>query len=336
MKKKKVLVVTRIYGTFVRRDLSILAKKYTPVCHTYSGHKNMLSQVFGQLRLLFWLIWHIPNSYAVYVWFADYHSFLPVFFARLWKKRSFVVEGGYDTVAMPEINYGSHINPLRSKMSTYAMKHASLNLPVSEALADEIRDMIPEAKVEHVYTGYDTGVFKADGEKETMVLTVANGDSEQRIRLKGIDIFVETARRLPQYRFVIIGLLEKARDNLGDLPANVDLYPPMPQNVLITYYHKAKVYAQFSMREGLPNVVCEAMACECVPVGFSNGGIPIAIGDAGFVTRTNTVEAAVEAVKKAMAASPELGKAARQRIIDTFPHELREEKLLDYFEGATP
>jgi glycosyltransferase involved in cell wall biosynthesis len=296
----------------------------------------MLSQVFGQLRLLFWLIWHIPNSYAVYVWFADYHSFLPVFFARLWKKRSFVVEGGYDTVAMPEINYGSHINPLRSKMSTYAMKHASLNLPVSEALADEIRDMIPEAKVEHVYTGYDTGVFKADGEKETMVLTVANGDSEQRIRLKGIDIFVETARRLPQYRFVIIGLLEKARDNLGDLPANVDLYPPMPQNVLITYYQKAKVYAQFSMREGLPNVVCEAMACECVPVGFSNGGIPIAIGDAGFVTRTNTVEAAVEAVEKAMAASPELGKAARQRIIDTFPHELREEKLLDYFEGATP
>jgi glycosyltransferase involved in cell wall biosynthesis len=90
------------------------------------------------------------------------------------------------------------------------------------------------------------------------------------------------------------------------------------------------------MREGLPNVVCEAMACECVPVGFPNGGIPIAIGDAGFVTKTNTVEAAVEAVEKAMAASPELGKAARQRIIDRFPHGLREEKLLDYFEGVLP
>lgn len=336
MKKKKVLVVTRIYGTFVRRDLAILATKYKPVCHTYSGHKHMLSQVLGQLRLLFWLIWHIPTSYAVYVWFADYHSFLPVFFARLWKKRSFVVEGGYDTVAIPEINYGSHINPLRSKMSTYAMKHTSLNLPVSEAVGDEILNMISGAKVKYLYTGYDTNIFKPEGTKEPMVLTVANGDTEQRIRLKGIDIFVETARQLPQYRFVIIGLLEKARDILSDLPPNVDLFPPMSQQSLLAYYKKAKVYAQFSMREGLPNVVCEAMACECVPVGFSNGGIPIAIGNAGFVTRTNTVEAAVEAIEKAMEAKEDMGKAARQRIIDTFPDRLRKEKLLDYIEGTTP
>ena len=33
----------------------------------------------------------------------------------------------------------------------------------------------------------------------------------------------------------------------------------MPQEKLIPYYQKAKVYCQLSMREGLPNALCEAL-----------------------------------------------------------------------------
>lgn len=54
------------------------------------------------------------------------------------------------------------------------------------------------------------------------------------------------------------------------------------------------------MREGLPTAVCEAMLCECVPVGTNRYGIPIAIGDTGFYTEYGDVELTAEAIKKAL------------------------------------
>ena len=84
----------------------------------------------------------------------------------------------------------------------------------------------------------------------------------------------------------------------------------------------------FSMREGLPNVVCEAMLSECIPVGFSNGGIPVAIGDAGYILKEKTIESAKKAIRIAMK-NEELGKAARQRIIKKFPMDNRIKFLHD-------
>jgi len=55
----------------------------------------------------------------------------------------------------------------------------------------------------------------------------------------------------------------------------------VPDEELIKYYQKAKVY-QLSEYEGLPNALCEAMLCECVPAGTRYCGIPTAIGDTGM------------------------------------------------------
>jgi len=45
---------------------------------------------------------------------------------------------------------------------------------------------------------------------------------------------------------------------------------------------RQKFIASYRWREGLRNALCEAMLCECIPVGTERNGIPIAIGDAGF------------------------------------------------------
>jgi len=92
-------------------------------------------------------------------------------------------------------------------------------------------------------------------------------------------------------------------------------------------YSRAKVYAQFSVREGLPSVVCEAMLCECIPVGTNNNGIPTAIGDFGFIMEGRTPQEAAKLIKLAMDSPDQLGKQARQRISSTFTRERRKESL---------
>ncbi|MEA2076555.1 MAG: glycosyltransferase family 4 protein [Candidatus Marinimicrobia bacterium] len=333
MKTKKVLVITHVFSTFVQRDVAILEKKFKVKCHTYDGEKDLLSNFFAQIKLKIWLLRHIWTAYAVYIWFADYHAFLPVLFARIWRKKSFIVEGGYDTISLPELKYGSHVNPLRSKMSTFAMKHATLNLPVCETLIPEIKAIAPQATVQCLYTGYDAAIFTPGTKKEKIVLTVAGGNTLQRIRLKGVDIFIQVAQNMPEYRFIIVGIEEEGKNYLGQLPENVFVIGKTPQKELITYYQKASIYAQFSMREGLPNAVCEAMMCKCVPVGFDAGGISVAIGDAGYIIKDKTISQAVSVIRAAIDRVEELGPKARERIIKMFPQQLREKKLLDILEN---
>ena len=109
-----------------------------------------------------------------------------------------------------------------------------------------------------------------------------------------------------------------------------EILEKMRQNKLVEYYQKAKVYAQFSMREGLPNAVCESMLCKCIPVGFNNGGIPLAIGDCGFVLEERNVDRAVKLIEKAINSPENLGEKARERIIEKFPLENRKIKLNNY------
>ena len=72
------------------------------------------------------------------------------------------------------------------------------------------------------------------------------------------------------------------------------------------------------MREGLPNSVCEAMLCGCIPVGVRAGGIPIAIGDAGFIAEKREVKEIVEAIQKGLNSGDDLRLKARERVISKF------------------
>jgi glycosyltransferase involved in cell wall biosynthesis len=239
-----------------------------------------------------------------------------------------LVIGGYDVTYIPELDYGSLKNPLRAFCSKFSIRYATYSLPVSDNLEAEARVLVPRARIETLYTGFNENQFFPSGKnKENVIVTVAAGDTLQRVKLKGLDLVNDVARKVPHYNFVIIGASVAIRDHLQDIPRNLSILGRVSDATLLEYYQKSSIYLQLSRREGLPTALCEAMLCECVPIGFDNGGIPVAIGSCGYIIPGNDVNKVVAAIKKIDANSTELKKCARRRIITHFSYSIREEKL---------
>jgi glycosyltransferase involved in cell wall biosynthesis len=154
--------------------------------------------------------------------------------------------------------------------------------------------------------------------------------------VKGIPDLVEAARLLPEARFTIVGIGGDVLRRSGlDAPANVRILPYVDRQELLALYRDAAVYCQPSLFEGLPNSLCEAMLCGCIPVATDAGGSARVVGNTGFVVTPRDPGALAEALRMALGASTDLRVAARSRIMELFPPGRREELLTQLIGTAT-
>lgn len=327
--KKKILFIYTNYSTFVKTDFEILASEHEVTKYQYKPVKGLPKTAVQFLKQLFYLVFNIWKFDVVFIWFADYHSFLPVLFAKILGKKSFVVIGGYDVANMPEIRYGSLSSPLRKRLTLFTFKYATLCLAVVDELENKIKAVCTKAKTKTLYTGYkffekDEIAIKENREK--IVLTVSITDNYQRIQVKGIDRFRELAELLPDFQFILIGANESSKSFFEPIPQNLLLLAPLNQNELINYYSTSSFFAQFSRSEGLPNALCEAMLYGCIPIGTKVGGIPTGIGSTGLVMNDwDARTAANYIIKNHNKANRE---ACQKRIKEKFDWSFRREKLL--------
>ncbi len=283
---KKILFIYTNYSTFVKTDFEILSSGNDVTKYQFKPVKGLFKTAFQFIKQLFYLSFNIWKFDAVFIWFADYHSFLPVFFTRLTGKKSFVVIGGYDVANLSEINYGSLSRPLRKRLTLFTYCNATLCLPVVEKLEEKLKQICPKAKCLTVHTGYqfqsnEKTDFKTP--RENIILTVSITGNYQRFIVKGLDRFRELAENLPDYKFIIVGVKDAAKSLFEPIPKNLFLYPPVEQSKLIRFYEIASYYAQFSRSEGLPNALCEAMLYGCIPLGMNVGGIKLAANGHGKI-----------------------------------------------------
>jgi len=323
-KKKKIALIYNSFSSFVRQDYEIL-----------SDHFDVRKVSYRRLKDIPNIMAAVLESDVSFSWFASGHAFLAVLFSKIFGKKSIVVVGGYDVACVPEMNYGQFAHGWHKRIMTkLALRHADRVLVVDPSLKE---DAVKNAKVsgnnfEYLPTGYDYEKFNSCGKKKDIAMTVCVGDSWSRTRIKGVDTFVKVAELLPDIKFLVIGLSGDARAKIQKIaPPNIELIDPVSQGKLITYYQEAKIYCQLSKREGLPNALCEAMLCECVPVGTECYGIPTAIGDCGFYVPYGNPEATAEAIRKALI-SPDKGKKARERIKNLFTVERRAKRLTQILE----
>ena len=287
------------------------------------------------MKELFFLVLHIRKYDAVYVWFGDYHSLLPVIFAKWFRKKSFVVIGGYDVSTLSEYNYGAFNKPIRSFFTKNTFKNADLCLPVAEALRDKLRMICPLAKAETLSTGVDSDQFNFTGYlRAKRIITVSGTDNQQRLMIKGLDRFRALAEQLPEFECIIIGASEGVKPYFEPLPSNLMLLPPQPFEQISQYYQNASFYAQLSRSEGLPNALCEAMMCGCIPVGTDVGDIRVTIGDTGITLTEWNPEQAIDFIRNNHNNNA-LRDNAHERIITLYDPARRITRLGQLLETAT-
>jgi len=323
--KKKIAFISAYNTSFVRRDIEILNEQYQVEHLNFSGIKKGIIPLIKQF---FQISASLRRCDLAFVWFADLRAFLTGFICKILCKEMLVVVGGYELANHPEISYGAMINDFSRWRVKKILEWAAKVLVVDESLKEEAIANIgakPE-KITVLPTGYDPELFKPSGEKKEEVLLVASAVVEQTLFVKGIYNYLEVARHMPDFKFNLVGISGEALRLLNiKKPENLTLTGFLKHSDLIKEMQKAKVYCQLSLREGLPNALCEAMLCNCIPVGTNVNGIPKAIGETGYLVEHGNIQQTINAIKKAM--NLNLSDKPRNRIINLFPINMRKTKL---------
>ncbi|MFA5848547.1 MAG: glycosyltransferase family 4 protein [Bacteroidales bacterium] len=331
MTGKRVLFVYTRLSTFVKGDIDILEKEYrvTPFC---AENRSKGRQFLRLIRLFFYLLFNTYKFDIIYVWFADYHSFLPVLYARIFRKKCFVVIGGYDVCRIRSIKYGSFVNPVRGFMARYSMNNATLCLCVSRHVERIVRHIALKSLCEVLHNGV---VFSSDSlPKEMRVLSVALSSTKQSFFVKGIDRYIELARFAPDLQFTIIGPDKTMIAQLiGEVPSNLEIISRIPQQELSKYYSRSAVYCQLSRSESFAVALAEAMFHNCVPVIANTGGMAEVTGNNGFIVHGDDPEETAAAIREAMKLPP--SEKYRERIIENFTIEIRARRLSAILEGSS-
>ena len=101
----KVLFVYQLLMPFIKRDLDIIQRNFdTKILAWPKLKQRIFPTIFNLFR-------DIRRSDLIICWFASYHALISVFFAKLLKKKSIIITGGYDVIAVPKINYGVFNSP---------------------------------------------------------------------------------------------------------------------------------------------------------------------------------------------------------------------------------
>ena len=342
-------------SSFVREDLDILGRCAELRTFRFGADEKLgpLELAATFVRQLAWLAREVRACDAVYGWFADYHMVLPLLMARLFGKPVAVAVGGFDAIALPSLDYGVFLSGWRAPLARFVLSQADVLLPVSPSLVHSsntfsewpstveqgIRVFASDSRAEIrvTPTGYDPDRWPAGpAERSRVISTVGMIDSDRTLRRKGIDLFFEAARLMPDEEFRVVGVPnpDDVRERYSVTP-NVHLIPPVKRDDLVAHYHETSVYVQLSRAEGLPNVLCEAMMCGCVPVGSRVFGIPDGIGDAGFVVDTPEPTVIVAAIRRALDEAPARREAARRHIAEHFSRARRHAALVQLVDDLT-
>ena len=325
----RILYVHSRRNTFTRIDREALEERHEVVDYLQEGFRPRPAELWRK----------VGECDGIVGWFASWHTALALRFARVRRKPSLLIFGGFDTAAMPEIGYGSQRGGLRRRLVKTTAGLATRLVTNSESSLREIAENvgIDPARVAVVYHGIPDRFADLDpaAPRERMALTVGAVYDVNLLR-KGHGPFCEAAGQVPEVEWVLAGAWwdETGAELQAKAPKNLRLTGYLSDEELDGLFASAAVYVQASLHEGFGMSLAEAMLAGAVPIVTAAGALPEVVGDTGVVIAQATPENIAGAVSEALALGPEAHVAARERIRTEFPYEKRRDGVLSELDQA--
>ena len=339
---KKILLYCPKANTFVKRDLAMLKRVFgnaeLTIVHTENKVqllKNLIVQFFTQPL-------KIAKANYVMAWFVGYHSIIPFFFAKLFRKKTVSFLGGTECHNFPEFDYGNYRKPMYAWATRFSLERCDYIFPVHESLIESevkyTKTTYPKqgilafnkklkGHIEELYCGFEQQKkWTVSQKKQNSFLTVSSYLYGMDFVRKGVDMVVEMAKQLPDCTFTIVGDGYKGEE----LP-NLKVISALSYDELIDVYIEHQFYLQLSIAEGFPNALAEAMLYGCIPIGSSVFGIPGMINDTGFIAENKDAEEIKKLIQSIIDmpsdSKTELAQKATQRVLTEYTFEKREQKF---------
>ena len=329
-------------ASFIRKDLDIIEEEWNVRLFEVRQNKPLLlvKDLFAQLFFLFVHVWSAKRLVCM---FGGYHSILPGVFGFLFRKPVWIMPGGYDCYAFPDIGYGAFHKKWFGRVVGWSYRLADVLSPVHASMVNQpytyYNSGFPnqgfgffvkglDTKVLPINNGYEPEVFQdlKLPRKRNSFLTVARDTSGATYFRKGIDLILEVARYFPDFEFTIIG---KNESQEIVAPPNVCFIPPVPYSELPFIYNQYEFYLQLSIAEGFPNALSEAMLSGCIPIGSDVFGIPDLIGETGLILKKRDIQLLKDLLEQTRTMDKvAFGPKARSRVASLFTLEMRRQKML--------
>jgi glycosyltransferase involved in cell wall biosynthesis len=343
MAKARVIYIAPSASSFIQSDIEELRAFYSVQVEIDAWHKKWALPLLW-LEQMFLLPFKLIGCKALVISFGGYWSVIPVLWAKIIGVRSFIILNGTDTASIPEIGYGSLRKKSIKTACELSYRNAHMLLPVSDSLIHSVNTYFNPDKpmkqgikfhfsglntpTEVVYNGLNENFWKSEGEerKPLQFVTVFSNGNE---KLKGADLIIDAARKLPDCDFLFVGASQPAGMNVPD---NVKYVGRMSPDELRKTYNQSAFYLQLSVFEGFGCALCEAMLCGCIPVVSSVNMLPEIIGESENVLTYRNADELVMLLQKVISATfkPEY---FRNRVVKNYSLDRRINRLKELIDA---
>lgn len=307
--------------SFARQDAQLLSSAFEVEAVAVAGLRSI-----GRLKAA------IGRADAILVWFMGRNALLPILMARARIIPIVSVIGGFEVAWVKALKYGIRPGTLKERVLRRLLIASDAIISVSRFSSEEALRRFPEyeSKLVLIPNAVDTALFNMGSHKLRSGVANVGMINRKTIELKSIRLFVETARRMPDVPFTLIGPAtdRAAREFVQTLPSNVTWLGRLPHDTIAEKLQTASVYFQASVYESFSVAMAEAMSCGCFPVISNNAALPEVAGPTATVLHDLTPESAEIAIRTALI-RPEIEReATRLRIVEHFGTQRRKETLI--------